>query len=1127
MNKRVILLFLVMISTVLTAQTNHTGTISTNETWTAAGNPHIVTGNITISSASLPILTIEPGVIVKFDAATTMTVGHSSSSAFAGGLMAVGTEADPIVFTSNVGTPAPGDWDNIRFYTFCIDAQSRIEYAVMEYGGLASPYAVLTIQSTPVVVDNVTFRNNSDYGVYIYGQPSDGARPSVSNCTFTDNGGYPIRLSANDGFILGAGNTFSGNTPDKIYIDAVSINYDQTWINPGIPYFIDDSITLQDDGGGVSWSIQYGAELQFAAGERLTIGHTSAGTYTGTLTATGVTFAGAEDTPGYWVGLYFNNYAVGGTLSGCTIKNAGYGASTPESIMITTSSTMEQQVITGCTITGGAGDGIYIADDARPTLSGNTITDHAEFPISVDVNDTGFIGPNNNLTGNGDDRIELRTGSITQSQTWSNHGVPYVCTDDILLYDDDHPILQISPGVEIQLHSDSYILIGHSSASTYIGGLIADGVTFTRAGAGEIHRGLLFNRYADDANCVLTDCIVEYGGANDTSNNAGITITRSAPTLEHVTFRNNAGEGLRINDIPEGSSIPQVNNCRFYDNTGYAARAFASELSAFGLNNVYEGNTINRIYVVGDAVAYDTRWMNQGLPYEVDGSITVMGTSSPHLIIDSGIELLFSGGDYMGIGHSSATTYKGSIDAEGVIFRGMTGTPGEWAGLRIYRFNNEGMNELNKCIIDGATTNLYTHYSSPIISQTVIRNASVNGIRTYASASSPTIYKCHIYNNDTGILCDSYSNPTVGGSMGNANSIFDNTSYGINNSGTTTLIDATFNWWGEATGPYHSSNPGGDGNAVSDNVDFANYLTTSPANAPSLFDLLTPASGSVIDAYDTLLDWETSIDPTPSDEVRYKLELSISDQWLPQHITTIDDISGSSYLLSDALIDDDTRYWWRVTAYDLTGFETTCNQLDFYFDVFVPDAPNAFALLSPTNGSTAMTTSIEALWETATDNDPGDSVYYTAFLDETASFTDPDSVQVNDTGLYTPFCTPGNIYYWTVKATDSYGKTTYSDVGSFYVDLSAGPRQPLWVELAQDGNNCLLTWEEVPGADGYIVEHSAEPYGTFGLLDSAVSTTYTHINAGLNYPMSFYQVKAVDNDRILYWRNLRGERLRN
>ena len=51
------------------------------------------------------------------------------------------------------------------------------------------------------------------------------------------------------------------------------------------------------------------------------------------------------------------------------------------------------------------------------------------------------------------------------------------------------------------------------------------------------------------------------------------------------------------------------------------------------------------------------------------------------------------------------------------------------------------------------------------------------------------------------------------------NWIYGNSSYGIEN-GNGAAIDAIRNYWGDKSGPYHASNTGGQGNAVSDNVDF-------------------------------------------------------------------------------------------------------------------------------------------------------------------------------------------------------------------------------------------------------------------------------------------------------------------
>src|SRR5262245_20595264 len=85
--------------------TNVSGAINKNTTWAVSGSPYIVTGSVTINSGK--ILTIAAGVTVKFNSGTYLSA--------IGTLTAVGTASSPITFTSSSATPAPGNWDSIRF----------------------------------------------------------------------------------------------------------------------------------------------------------------------------------------------------------------------------------------------------------------------------------------------------------------------------------------------------------------------------------------------------------------------------------------------------------------------------------------------------------------------------------------------------------------------------------------------------------------------------------------------------------------------------------------------------------------------------------------------------------------------------------------------------------------------------------------------------------------------------------------------------------------------------------------------------------------------------------------------------------------------------------------------------
>ena len=70
---------------------------------------------------------------------------------------------------------------------------------------------------------------------------------------------------------------------------------------------------------------------------------------------------------------------------------------------------------------------------------------------------------------------------------------------------------------------------------------------------------------------------------------------------------------------------------------------------------------------------------------------------------------------------------------------------------------------------------------------------------------------------------------SAGGVVVNNNNINGNTLYGVENADTDNTLDATNNWWGDADGPTHETNPLGDGDAVSDFVNFTPFLTQAPS----------------------------------------------------------------------------------------------------------------------------------------------------------------------------------------------------------------------------------------------------------------------------------------------------------
>jgi hypothetical protein len=135
-----------------------------------------------------------------------------------------------------------------------------------------------------------------------------------------------------------------------------------------------------------------------------------------------------------------------------------------------------------------------------------------------------------------------------------------------------------------------------------------------------------------------------------------------------------------------------------------------------------------------------------------------------------------------------------------------------------------------------------------------------------------------------------------------------NTSTGLN-------VNAVYNWWGYESGPTHTGNPAGEGDAVSDYVDYDPYRDTDIGDAPARFHLLSPEDTAVLETLTPVLDWGEAIDPTPGDVVTYTLEIA-ENTGFTLGLTTISDLSASVYHVPVSTLADDTRYYWRVSATD-------------------------------------------------------------------------------------------------------------------------------------------------------------------------------------------------------------------
>ncbi|MCH8942605.1 MAG: right-handed parallel beta-helix repeat-containing protein, partial [Bacteroidetes bacterium] len=120
------------------------------------------------------------------------------------------------------------------------------------------------------------------------------------------------------------------------------------------------------------------------------------------------------------------------------------------------------------------------------------------------------------------------------------------------------------------------------------------------------------------------------------------------------------------------------------------------------------------------------------------------------------------------------------------------------------------------------------HQEGDFTDVTYLNNTiSDNPIGIEIIAGSVTSISNNEISNNTDIGIKISGSPTIGPI--NENSFFSNATYGVNNT-SGTIVDATINWWGDLSGPAHSSNTFVDPTgavsrvAASDNVTFVRWL---------------------------------------------------------------------------------------------------------------------------------------------------------------------------------------------------------------------------------------------------------------------------------------------------------------
>ena len=869
----------------LTAIGYHGGTLSNDgiiRARTFAGYDNIT--SVLLESATIAsgtTLNIEPSTVVKVSTTSNIVLRVE------GALVSAGTADSTIYFTSilddQVGnpldtngdgggtTPALNNWGTIRFMGTSDDEVSELSHTEIRY----SKHGAIFTDAAPIV-DNVTILSCQYYGFGI----ESGSTVNITNSTIQNCGWEPVAISTNS-LPTFSGITFNSNGSNGVnLLESNFLSYYLSNVNYQNLFF-DTRETVNSDETITPYSFAGYTNLPFIFRYQWTIGNNATVSVEPSVVFKGnhrlyidgaLRILGTESEPVIFTS--YNDDSAGGDSNNdgnSSVPSPGqsatlnFRASSIDSLTLIkntefrySSSALQFDnhggMIDSSLIQLSQGDAILINGSSDPVITNNRFENignsviYRGHSIYMDM----FSSPT--FSGNTESNVFLK-GIGIKGGTWgSDATIPF----------------RSFAGLD----SVTYVLSGNITIPSGSKIIIPDGMTFkkwTRFGyfsrnanvgftvdgalkiKGTSTNPVVFTNDTDDSYGKPAD-IYSNGNEND-SYKTGTWITYNSTSDDTANTINNAIFRFADNGIIANSANPTINNSRFnsldygISLTGVSA-PFVENNSFEDLNrtpllislvsypqtvsgNTMSGSTFKAIGVRGETLVQDVTLPKRtfggkvGIPYYFTGAYTI-GTGAV-LTISPGVINKFQDG--VGINVQKGLIAEGGSTPDSIII--FTSIRDDFYGGDTNADSNATVPNLSYGNWPGIRYQGTSLSAQSILDYTVVKHVyngtSYAGI--LADNSSPTVTNSILTENGRAVQVYGSGNPII-----NNNDIYNNREYGVFNRDKTFTIDATNNWWGNNSGPTHSTNPTGMGDEVSDGVDFGAFVGSGASN-PILGDV--------------------------------------------------------------------------------------------------------------------------------------------------------------------------------------------------------------------------------------------------------------------------------------------------
>lgn len=292
----------------------------------------------------------------------------------------------------------------------------------------------------------------------------------------------------------------------------------------------------------------------------------------------------------------------------------------------------------------------------------------------------------------------------------------------------------------------------------------------------------------------------------------------------------------------------------------------------------------------------------------------------------------------------------------------------------------------------------------------------------------------------------------------------------------------------------------------------ATNIFTTTYDTPPPPSLISPVNNADTVPLSTLLLWNSSIGANT-----YQLQISFYDTF---NTTIIDTNTLTDTVFTLSSLDNGTTFYWRVKATNLSGTSNWSATRKF---TTIQQTPGTPVLLSPTNDTNEVDTSLTLEWESA-----ARAVSYTLQISTVSSFS---SFVLNQSGITSTTSneiplSSATQYYWRVRAENTGGSGSWSSVANF-TTVYPVPEIPQLSSPADKATSIpvstTLSWNVAANAETYDLQVSNDKSFAATIVDlTGLTATSSEITSLARETVYYWRLRGVNPGGPGSWSSIRS-----